>query len=77
MTRKYLSYLRVSGASQVEGDGFPRQREAIERFAAANDLKLEEEFRDEGVSGTNELEDREGLPALCSGLPPTEFGWLL
>jgi DNA invertase Pin-like site-specific DNA recombinase len=28
-----VSYLRVRGKGQVEGDGFPRQREAIARFA--------------------------------------------
>jgi len=64
MARKCLSYLRVSGASQVKGDGFPRQREAIAKFCKANDLILVDEFVDEGVSGTNELEDREGLSAL-------------
>lgn len=26
------SYLRVSGKSQVDDDGFPRQRKAIERY---------------------------------------------
>ena len=28
-----ISYLRVSGNGQVEGDGFTRQREAIYRYA--------------------------------------------
>jgi DNA invertase Pin-like site-specific DNA recombinase len=59
-----VSYLRVSGKGQVEGDGFPRQREAVFRFAAKNGYELVDEFRDEGVSGTKELSDRPGLAAL-------------
>ena len=59
-----VAYLRVSGKSQVDGDGFPRQRERIERWAKANRHKLVGEFLDEGVSGTSELSDRPGLAAL-------------
>lgn len=59
-----VSYLRVSGRGQVAGDGFPRQREAIETYAKGAGLELVAEYRDEGVSGTNELADREGLAAL-------------
>lgn len=61
---KAISYLRVSGNGQVEGDGFPRQREAITRWAKDNRASLEEEFSDEGVSGTCDLQDRPGLSAL-------------
>lgn len=59
-----VGYLRVSGKVQIEGDGFPRQREAVTRFAARNGYELLDEFRDEGVSGTKELSDRPGLAAL-------------
>jgi DNA invertase Pin-like site-specific DNA recombinase len=59
-----VSYLRVSGKGQVEGDGFPRQREAIVRFAKRHGYQLLEEYRDEGVSGTKELAERPGLAAL-------------
>src|SRR5215472_5323183 len=59
-----VTYLRVSGKGQVEGDGFPRQREAVSRFATRNGYELVDEFRDEGVSGTKELSDRPGLAAL-------------
>ncbi len=61
---KAFSYLRVSGKGQVLGDGFPRQRETIEKYAKANGIVIEEEFRDEGISGTTELADRNGLARL-------------
>ncbi len=64
MKQKVVSYLRVSGKGQVEGDGFERQRTAIARFCKAAKYDLVEEFRDEGVSGTKELEGRPGLAAL-------------
>jgi DNA invertase Pin-like site-specific DNA recombinase len=63
---KAVSYLRVSGKGQVDGDGFPRQRETIERYAKAAGLELVGEYRDEGVSGTKELEDRDGLSELLT-----------
>jgi DNA invertase Pin-like site-specific DNA recombinase len=59
-----VSYLRVSGRGQVDGDGFDRQRDAIRRFAKAFGFELVDEFRDEGVSGSRELDDRPGLAAL-------------
>jgi DNA invertase Pin-like site-specific DNA recombinase len=63
---KAVAYLRVSGKGQIEGDGFPRQREAVGRYANAAGLELVGEYRDEGVSGTKELEDREGLSELLA-----------
>src|ERR1700732_400637 len=59
-----VSYIRVSGRGQLRGDGFERQRISIARFAKANGYRLVDEFRDEGVSGTRELDDRPGLAAL-------------
>jgi DNA invertase Pin-like site-specific DNA recombinase len=63
---KAVSYLRVSGKGQVDGDGFPRQQETIARFAKAAGFEVVDEYRDEGVSGTKELDDREGLSDLLA-----------
>lgn len=60
MARKQAyAYLRVSGKGQVKGAGFGRQSAAIRRFAKAHRLDLADEFRDEGVSGTEA--DRPGF----------------
>src|SRR3954465_11232843 len=61
---KAVGYLRVSGKGQIEGDGFERQRTAIAKFAKVAKYEIVDEFRDEGVSGTKELEHRPGLAAL-------------
>jgi DNA invertase Pin-like site-specific DNA recombinase len=63
-----VSYLRVSGKGQIDGDGFDRQRDAIALFAKRNGFELLDEYRDEGVSGTKELADRPGLAALLDRL---------
>jgi DNA invertase Pin-like site-specific DNA recombinase len=59
-----VSYLRVSTVGQVAGDGFPRQREAIQTYAERNGIEVVGEFRDEGVSGTVDHGEREGFKAL-------------
>lgn len=66
MKTRIFSYLRVSGKGQVEGDGFPRQREAIIVYARRNRMEVVTEFRDEGVSGT--LFDRPGLSDLFGAI---------
>lgn len=49
---------------QVDGDGFTRQSEAINRYASANGITIDQTFREEGVSGTKELENRPALQEL-------------
>lgn len=56
--RKVFAYLRVSGKGQVKGDGFPRQRAAIDAFCKAHDLVVKDWFEEEGVSGTLPGESR-------------------
>lgn len=48
----------------MRGDGFPRQREAIAKYAARNKIEIVAEFCDRGVSGCRELEHRKGLAEL-------------
>ncbi len=63
-----VSYLRVSSKGQVGGDGLPRQRNSIQRWAKAHRHKLDGEFVDAGISGASELEDRAGLTELFERL---------
>jgi len=59
-----VSYLRVSGRGQIDGDGFPRQRERIGKFSKSNKFQIAQEFVEEGISGTNELDERPALGEL-------------
>jgi len=67
MTQAF-AYLRASGKGQVAGDGFPRQLAAIEKYAAAHDIRILEVFREKGVGGATELDDRPALLALMETL---------
>ena len=68
MPIKGFAYLRVSGRGQIEGDGFKRQELAIRQYAKANDIRIVQVFREAGISGTKELEDRPALMALMAAL---------
>jgi DNA invertase Pin-like site-specific DNA recombinase len=68
MRTKAFSYLRVSGKGQIAGDGFPRQRDKVERFAKKHRFEIAQEFRDEGVSGTKDAFERPGLTELLIAL---------
>ena len=59
-----IAYLRVSGLGQVDGDGLPRQADAVTAYAKHAGLTIIETYQDRGVSGTKDLEDRPGLAAL-------------
>jgi DNA invertase Pin-like site-specific DNA recombinase len=65
---RVFAYLRVSGKGQVDGDGFPRQLAAVEGYAKANGMTLAKVFREEGVSGTKELENRPALQQLLASV---------
>lgn len=65
---KAFSYLRVSGKSQIDGDGFPRQRAAINSRAKAIGAQIVKEFADEGVSGASDLDDRPALLSLFAAI---------
>ena len=64
MKTKAHSYLRVSGKGQIDGDGFPRQRDTIARYAKRHQIEIEREFCEKGVSGTKDAFDREALTEL-------------
>ncbi len=55
---KAFGYLRVSGSSQTDGDGFPRQREAISVYAAAHGFKIVQWFEERAIPGKTEWDMR-------------------
>lgn len=56
-----FGYVRVSGKSQVDGDGPQRQSEAISKFCKQQDLRLIYTAEELAVSGTVEGLDRPAL----------------
>jgi DNA invertase Pin-like site-specific DNA recombinase len=53
-----FGYIRVSGRGQLDGDGFPRQRAAIQRYADANGITIVRWFEERAVCGATEWENR-------------------
>jgi DNA invertase Pin-like site-specific DNA recombinase len=62
------AYLRVSGKGQIVGDGFPRQAAAIHSYADRLGFSILETFREEGVSGATELDNRPALARLLAAV---------
>src|ERR1022692_3620033 len=60
---KLTAYLRVATAGQVkDGLGLPTQERLIKAWAKASGHRIVVVRRDEGVSGANGIDTREGLP---------------
>jgi len=69
---KAFGYVRVSGRGQVDGDGFERQEQAINEYAAANGYVIEKIYREEGVSGT--VETRPALAEMMVSMEKNHHG---
>ena len=65
---KAFGYVRVSGDSQLDGDGFPRQMTAIKAYAKQHDIRIVKVFREEGVTGTKETMDRPAWVEMMTAL---------
>lgn len=63
-----VGYVRVSGASQTSGDGFPRQDEAIARLFERMGVQYAACYVEYGVTGDSNLDGREALGALAVAL---------
>jgi DNA invertase Pin-like site-specific DNA recombinase len=77
MKVKAFYYIRVSGKGQIDGDGFPRQRETIQRYAKRHQIELEREFCEKGVSGTKDAFDREALTELFVAIKANDIRLVL
>lgn len=72
MMIKAFGYLRVSGKDQIEGDGFPRQREAINKYAKAFGYRITEWFQEAAITGKTEWEARPAWLDMISKLNGVE-----
>jgi site-specific DNA recombinase len=66
--KKAFGYLRVSSEGQIEGDGFTRQRSAIESYANTHGIEIVKFFEERGVSGTTEGDDRPAFQEMLIAL---------
>lgn len=66
MVVKAYGYLRVSGQSQIDGNGLDRQLEAVRKYAEANGYEVIKIFKEEGISGTKGEEHRPAFKELVS-----------
>lgn len=66
-----FGYLRLSGAGQTEGDGFPRQREAIQNFASTNGYVIIRWFEEKAMSGRTEWDERPAWMEMIGALNGT------
>jgi DNA invertase Pin-like site-specific DNA recombinase len=66
-TTRAFVYLRVSGYTQIHGDGYDRQLLACEGYATAHGIEIAEVFR-ESITGTSDLEGRPAFGNLLAAL---------
>ena len=75
---KLVGYLRVSTDKQAEdGLGLDVQEQAIKAWAKANGHKVTMWCRDEGVSGSNGIDTRQGLPSALGALQDGTVGGMV
>ena len=67
-TTKAVAYLRVSGASQIDGEGFGRQLDAITNYANSHGYELAGTYQEEAVSGKTDLAARPAFLAMLADL---------
>ena len=64
--KKVVGYCRVSTNNQKEEGTIELQEKSIKKYAEKNNCELVKIFKDDGVSGGSELENRPGLAELFS-----------
>ncbi|WP_442922142.1 recombinase family protein [Microbacterium sp. Cr-K29] len=70
-------YLRVSSLGQLEGFGLDVREQACRAYAKARGIRIAATFRDEGVSGTLDAAQRDGLMSALARLQDGDVDALL
>jgi DNA invertase Pin-like site-specific DNA recombinase len=65
---KAVGYLRVSGRNQINGDGFDRQEKSIRSFAGKNSYELTDVYKEHGVSGTTNEQNRPAFQEMITDI---------
>lgn len=68
MTQPAASYMRCSGLGQVRGDTWDRQTETIRATANLQGFQIAYEFREEGVAGKTDEEQRPAFQEMIATL---------
>src|SRR5690242_10226379 len=63
-----FAYCRVSGKSQVTGDGFPRQLAAIRKYASEHAIRIVQVFEERAIRGAESWENRPAWSAMVQNL---------
>ncbi len=66
--KEVVGYCRVSGPSQLSGDGFPRQEKAIRLCAERKGFNLLRYYHEEAVPGKLDEEERPAFQAMVADL---------
>lgn len=72
-----IGYVRVSTESQIDGLGLDVQVAAIHALAATEGYRVTAIYRDEGISGSEDLAGRRGLADAIEALAAGEAGVLI
>jgi site-specific DNA recombinase len=76
--KKAIAYLRVSSEKQVrDGHGLEVQEKAILNYALENGIEVVSIFRDEGISGAEDLEKRKGMAEAINSIKSEKIPLLL
>lgn len=65
---KAVAYFRCSGSTQVEGDTFPRQRDAVNAFGISHGFEIECEFIEAAIPGKTEADKRPAFQEMIACL---------
>jgi len=63
-----VAYCRVSGASQISGDGFPRQISTITACCQAKEMTIKHEYLEEAVPGKLDEDHRPAFQQMIGDL---------